>query len=101
MFNPSFGEVGMGILSSPRRLEFADANSNLRGLPDILMGIDGQPITNLQELFSTLQTAKEKKPAVKINLKRFSESDSYSDRVYDYLERSLTIEDLKYIGPSS
>jgi S1-C subfamily serine protease len=68
---------------------------------DILIGIDGQPINNLKELFSALQTANEKKQAVKIKLKRSSESDSYSDRYYDYLERSLTIEDLKYIGPSS
>jgi S1-C subfamily serine protease len=68
---------------------------------DILISIDGQPITHLKALFSVLQTAKEKKQAVKIKLKRFSETDNFSDRYYDYLERSLTIEELKYIGPSS
>lgn len=68
---------------------------------DILISIDGQTITNLKELFSALQTAKEKKQAVKIKLKRFSQSDNFSDRFYDYLERSMTVEDLKYIGPSS
>lgn len=62
---------------------------------DSLIALDGQAMQNLAQLFAHLQEAYQRNQTVTIKLKRFSRLD---DRMYDYLERPLKIQDLKYIG---
>ncbi len=64
---------------------------------DSLVALDGKEINDLKELFAHLQAAQTKASGVRMKLKRFSSLD---DRLYDYLERTLTVEELKYIGAS-
>jgi S1-C subfamily serine protease len=69
-------------------------NENIQ-IWDSLVTIDGQRMHNLTRLFTYLQTTQTQKKTVTIKIKRFS---SLEDRMYDYLERPLEIQELRQIG---
>jgi serine protease Do len=64
---------------------------------DMLVSVDGQQVEDLSNLYARLEAAEKDGKEVHLVFKRWS---SERDRVYDYLERSMAIEDLEFVGPS-
>ena len=60
--------------------------------------INGHPIETLDSLYTRLDAVQNSGSSVIIVFKRWS---AERDRVYDYVERSIAIEDLQFVGPSS
>jgi len=63
---------------------------------DMLVSIDGHPADTLEALYERLAAAEQDGNSVKLVFKRWSSS---RDRLYDYVERSVTVEDLEFVGP--
>jgi S1-C subfamily serine protease len=63
---------------------------------DFLVSVDGKEVTRLEDLYRHLQTARLEDRRVTLILKRWS---STKDRIYDYVERTLSVNDMKPIGP--
>ena len=63
---------------------------------DILVSIDGHPADTLDALYERLAAAERDGNSVVLVFKRWS---SGRDRLYDYVERALTVEDLEFVGP--
>ena len=64
---------------------------------DMLVSVDGHQVEDLSNLYARLEAAGKDGKDVHLVFKRWS---SERDRVYDYMERSMAIEDLEFIGPS-
>ena len=64
---------------------------------DMLVSIDGQPIGSLTDLHERIAAARQDDRPVTLVLKRWSNEH---DQVYDYVERSVAIEDLEFVGPA-
>jgi S1-C subfamily serine protease len=65
---------------------------------DFLVSVDGKEITRLEDLYQHLQATRLDDRRVTLILKRWS---STKDRIYDYIERTISVNDLKPIGPMS
>ncbi len=63
---------------------------------DVLVKLDGQPVRGLHDLYRRLEAAREKDEPCVFVLKRWS---SKKDHVYDYIERTVAIEGLEFVGP--
>ena len=63
---------------------------------DVLVKLDGQPVRGLGDLYARVQAAREADKPVTLVLKRWS---SEYDQLYDYVERTVAIEDLEFVGP--
>ena len=63
---------------------------------DVLVKLDGQPVRRLGDLYDRVQAAREADKPVTLVLKRWS---SEYDQLYDYVERTVVIEDLEFVGP--
>ena len=64
---------------------------------DMLVTVDGQPVEDLNTLYTRLETAARAGRSVHLVMKRWS---AERDRVYDYLERTMAVQDLEFVGPS-
>lgn len=64
---------------------------------DMLVSVNGSPVDGLESLYERLEAAGRDLEAVSFVFKRWS---GERDRIYDYVERSMEIEDLQLIGPS-
>jgi C-terminal processing protease CtpA/Prc len=64
---------------------------------DMLVSVDGQPVEDLSDLYARLEAADRAGKPVHFVFKRWS---GERDRVYDYVERSMAVEDLELIGPA-
>jgi S1-C subfamily serine protease len=64
---------------------------------DMLVSLDGRPVGSLSDLYAHLEAAGSEGKAVRFVFKRWSRE---RDRVYDYVERSMEIEDLESVGPT-
>jgi C-terminal processing protease CtpA/Prc len=64
---------------------------------DMLVSVNGRPVEGLSNLYARLEAADRGGKAVTFVFKRWSGD---RDRVYDYLERSMDIDDLEFVGPS-
>lgn len=62
---------------------------------DVLVKLDGQPVRGLDDLHARLDAAKAQDEPVTLVLKRWS---TKPDRVWDYIERTLAVEDLELVG---
>ncbi|MEM7016591.1 MAG: trypsin-like peptidase domain-containing protein [Pseudomonadota bacterium] len=62
---------------------------------DLIVAIDGEPVKALNSMFEQVQKIEKTDEKVKIKVKRFSK---FSDRFYDYVERPIPVEDLKFVG---
>ena len=63
---------------------------------DVLVKLDGQPVRGLGDLYDRVQAAQEADKPITLVLKRWS---SEYDQLYDYVERTVVIEDLEFVGP--
>jgi len=64
---------------------------------DMLVSVNGRPVKSLNDLYVRLGAAERDEKPVVFVFKRWS---SERDRVYDYMERSMEIQDLEFVGPS-
>jgi S1-C subfamily serine protease len=64
---------------------------------DMLVSVDGRPVEDLNNLYDRLDAADRARESVHFVFKRWSNE---RDRVYDYIERTMAIEDLEFVGPS-
>ena len=64
---------------------------------DMLVSVNGQPIEDLNNLYDRLEAAGNDGKTVHFVFKRWS---GERDRVYDYVERSMAVEDLEFVGPA-
>ena len=64
---------------------------------DMLVSVDGQPVEDLNTLYARLETAGKAGKPVHLVMKRWSVE---RDRVYDYVERTMAVQDLEFVGPS-
>jgi S1-C subfamily serine protease len=64
---------------------------------DMLVSVNGQPVEDLNNLYAQLEAADRDGESVHFVFKRWS---GERDRVYDYLERSMAVEGLEFIGPA-
>ncbi len=64
---------------------------------DMLVSVNGRPVEGVSDLYARLEAADRSGKAVSFVFKRWSGD---LDRVYDYLERSMDIDDLQFVGPS-
>jgi hypothetical protein len=55
-------------------------------------------VADLNDLYARLEAAREDRTSVHFVIKRWS---SERDRVYDYLERGMAVEDLEFVGPTA
>ncbi|MHC4070921.1 MAG: trypsin-like peptidase domain-containing protein [Planctomycetota bacterium] len=62
---------------------------------DILVSIDGQPVGGLTNLHERISAARQDERPVTLVLKRWSKKN---DQVYDYIERTMVIEELEFVG---
>jgi len=63
---------------------------------DMLVSVDGRPVEDLSNLYDRLEAANKSGESVHFVFKRWS---SERDRVYDYIARTMAIEDLEFVGP--
>jgi S1-C subfamily serine protease len=63
---------------------------------DMLVSVDGKPVEDLNNLYDRLEAADRARESVHFVFKRWSNE---RDRVYDYIERTMAIEDLEFVGP--
>jgi hypothetical protein len=63
----------------------------------MLVSVDGRPVEDLNNLYDRLDAADRARESVHFVFKRWSNE---RDRVYDYIERTMAIEDLEFVGPS-
>ena len=61
----------------------------------MLVKLDGQPVRGLDDLYRRLEAAREQDEPCVFVLRRWS---GKKDHVYDYIERSVVIEALEFIG---
>jgi S1-C subfamily serine protease len=64
---------------------------------DMLVSVNGRPVKSLKDLYVRLDVAERDDKPVVFVFKRWS---SERDRVYDYMEQSMEIHDLEFVGPS-
>ncbi|MCP4701187.1 MAG: trypsin-like serine protease [Gammaproteobacteria bacterium] len=62
---------------------------------DFLVSVDKRTFAGIDALYEYLSGIQEKQGNAVIKVKR---SSDFSDRIYDYIERPLAVEELKYIG---
>ncbi len=62
---------------------------------DVLVKVNGQAVRGLDDLYDRVQAAQEADKPVTLVLKRWS---SEYDQLYDYVERTVVIEDLEFVG---
>ena len=62
---------------------------------DVLVKLDGQPVRGLDDLYRRLEAAREQDEPCVFVLRRWS---GKKDHVYDYIERTVAIEALEFIG---
>jgi len=63
---------------------------------DMLVSVNGSPVENLNALYARLDAADGAEEPVVFVFKRWS---GERDRIYSYLERSMEIQDLEFVGP--
>jgi S1-C subfamily serine protease len=64
---------------------------------DLLVSVDGESVTGLEELFSRFDAARTREQSVVLAFKRWSNG---SDRVYDHVERTILVDELEFVGPA-
>ncbi len=64
---------------------------------DMLVSVNGRRVEGVSNLYGRLEAADRDGKAVSLVFKRWSGD---RDRVYDYVERSMEIDDLQFVGPS-
>ncbi len=65
---------------------------------DVVVRMNGQAVNGLADLYQQFETARKDDRPVVLVLKRWS---TKQDHVYDYVERTVAIEDLEFIGARS
>ena len=65
---------------------------------DVVVRMNGQAVNGLADLYRQFETARKDDTPVVLVLKRWS---TKQDHVYDYVERTVAIEDLEFIGARS
>ena len=63
---------------------------------DMLVSVNGYPVEDLSNLYERLGAADRNGEAVSFVFKRWSND---RNRIYDYLERSMEIDNLQFVGP--
>ncbi len=64
---------------------------------DLLLKVDGQPIRGLTDLHERVSAARKDERPVTLVFKRWSRK---RNRVYDYIERTMVIEEFEFVGPA-
>jgi serine protease Do len=64
---------------------------------DMLVSVNGRRVEGVRNLYARLEAADRNGKAVSLVFKRWS---GERDRIYDYVERSMEIDDLQFVGPS-
>jgi len=64
---------------------------------DMLVSVNGRRVEGVSNLYARLEAADRDGKAVSFVFKRWS---GERDRIYDYVERSMEIDDLQFVGPS-
>ncbi len=62
---------------------------------DLLVTVNGENMNSLETVYERLEAAQMEAKSVKLMLKRWSNKQ---DRIYDYIERSVSVNELKSIG---
>jgi S1-C subfamily serine protease len=65
---------------------------------DLLASLDGHPVADLNELHERLKNAEAARRLVKLKFLRLGDLD---EQVFSYLERPLSVADLKRVGPGT
>ena len=63
----------------------------------MLVSVNGRPVEGLRNLHARLEAANRAGEAVSFVFKRWSGD---RDRGYDYMERSMEIDEFEFVGPS-
>ena len=88
-------------LTQPLMVHHVDRGSLAESLDiekwDMLVSIDGQPVGGLTDLHKRIAAARQDDRPVTFVLRRWSHK---RDQFYDYIERSVAIEDLGFVGPA-
>ncbi len=62
---------------------------------DFLVSVDGEKVSSLEAIYKRLMAAQLEDKSIVLMLKRWSNTQ---DRIYDYIERSVSVDELKSIG---